>query len=54
MKKLISLKKVKQLDKGQQKSIKGGKAPLCDPPEIACYFPATHTWECVLEQYCMN
>jgi hypothetical protein len=42
----------KALNKAEQKQIFGGRAPVCNDPEIPCYFPATHTWDCVLPNNC--
>jgi len=51
-KKLLNLNSAKAISKSNQKHITGGKAPLCDAPEIACYNPRTHRWSCELPQYC--
>jgi hypothetical protein len=51
-KSFLNLTHIEAISKNEQKNIIGGRAPLCDDPEIACYFPATHKWQCVLPQYC--
>jgi hypothetical protein len=52
MKELINLKGAKTLNKNEQKIISGGRAPVCNAPEVACYDPVTHRWWCALPQYC--
>ena len=51
-KKLLNLKNAKTINKLNQKEITGGRAPVCDSPEIACFNPNTCRWSCTLPQYC--
>ncbi len=44
MKNLKNLGKV--LGKKEQKSIKGGMAPVCIEPLVPCYCPSNHSWSC--------
>lgn len=36
----------KALNKADQKTVNGGKAPLCPHPLRATYDPITRTWSC--------
>jgi len=42
----------KPLNQVEQKSILGGKAPVCKYPYVACYYPTTRTWDCVPSGNC--
>ena len=46
MKNLIKIQGIKLLDKPTQKTVNGGKAPVCPPPLVAMYNPVTHRWSC--------
>ncbi|GAA4111002.1 hypothetical protein GCM10022393_08400 [Aquimarina addita] len=42
----------KALNRAEQKFINGGRAPVCNYPEVACLNPETYEWSCSYGGYC--